>query len=171
MGGSSLCTSHGGGRRCIVDGCDKSAQSSTKFCVKHGGGKKCSHPNCEKVARGRTQFCAAVSVPFVLDGLYCPVEISLAVSGSHSRTVFFPNLVAQHGGGVRCKLAGCNRVAIGKLQLCRAHGGGARPKNGSIGGSSSHLSMLSNPAGATQQPVCQPMTAVNVSVQSEAATV
>jgi hypothetical protein len=29
---------------------------------------------------------------------------------------------------VRCKLEGCNRVAIGKLQLCRAHGGGARPR-------------------------------------------
>lgn len=27
---------------------------------------------------------------------------------------------------MRCKLAGCNRVAIGKVQLCRAHGGGAR---------------------------------------------
>jgi hypothetical protein len=26
-------------------------------------------------------------------------------------------------------------VAIGKLQLCRAHGGGARPKNSSSGGS------------------------------------
>jgi hypothetical protein len=35
---------------------------------------------------------------------------------------------SQHGGGVRCKLEGCNRVAIGKLQLCRAHGGGARPR-------------------------------------------
>lgn len=33
--------------------------------------------------------------------------------------------VVQHGGGVRCKLEGCNRVAIGKAQLCRAHGGGA----------------------------------------------
>jgi hypothetical protein len=30
---------------------------------------------------------------------------------------------------VRCKLEGCNRVAIGKLQLCRAHGGGARPRS------------------------------------------
>ena len=38
----------------------------------------------------------------------------------------------QHGGGVRCKLAGCNRVAIGKVQLCRAHGGGARPKQDTI---------------------------------------
>lgn len=42
-------------------GCDKSAQSATKFCVKHGGGKKCSHAGCIKVARGRTLFCAAVS--------------------------------------------------------------------------------------------------------------
>jgi hypothetical protein len=30
---------------------------------------------------------------------------------------------------VRCKLEGCNRVAIGKLQLCRAHGGGARSRS------------------------------------------
>ena len=62
VGGSNLCTAHGGGRRCSVEGCDKSAQSSTKFCVKHGGGKKCAHTGCEKVARGRTQFCAAVSL-------------------------------------------------------------------------------------------------------------
>ena len=34
----------------------------------------------------------------------------------------------QHGGGIRCKLEGCNRVAIGKAQLCRAHGGGAHSR-------------------------------------------
>ena len=90
VGGSHFCTGHGGGKRCQVPGCDKSAQSSTKFCVKHGGGKKCQHQGCEKVARGKTMFCAA------------------------------------HGGGVRCKLEGCNRVAIGKAQLCRAHGGGSK---------------------------------------------
>lgn len=61
MGGSQFCTSHGGGKRCKVEGCDKSAQSSTDFCVKHGGGKKCQFEGCEKVARGKTQFCAAVS--------------------------------------------------------------------------------------------------------------
>jgi hypothetical protein len=38
------------------------------------------------------------------------------------------SLSPQHGGGIRCKLAGCNRVAIGKMQLCRAHGGGSRAK-------------------------------------------
>ncbi len=61
VGGSLYCTGHGGGKRCSVLGCDKSAQSSTKFCVKHGGGKKCSFDGCKKVARGRTLFCAAVS--------------------------------------------------------------------------------------------------------------
>ena len=30
--------------------------------------------------------------------------------------------MVKHGGGVRCKLAGCNRIAIGKVQLCKAHG-------------------------------------------------
>jgi hypothetical protein len=44
----------------------------------------------------------------------------------------FDRLYLQHGGGVRCKLAGCNRVAIGKVQLCRAHGGGARPKQDTL---------------------------------------
>lgn len=29
---------------------------------------------------------------------------------------------------MRCKLDGCNRVAIGKMQLCRAHGGGSRAR-------------------------------------------
>jgi hypothetical protein len=53
----------------------------------------------------------------------------------------------QHGGGVRCKLAGCNRVAIGKLQLCRAHGGGARPK---------HQSSTSSSAAPPQQQFVPP---------------
>lgn len=29
---------------------------------------------------------------------------------------------------MRCKLEGCNRVAIGKMQLCRAHGGGSKAR-------------------------------------------
>ena len=62
VGGSTFCTSHGGGRRCHVDDCNKSAQSSTNFCVKHGGGKKCQREGCEKVSRGRTQYCAAVRI-------------------------------------------------------------------------------------------------------------
>ena len=45
---------------------------------------------------------------------------------------------------MRCKLAGCNRVAIGKVQLCRAHGGGARSKQESIPSEGVRLPMSSN---------------------------
>ena len=124
VGGSKLCTAHGGGRRCVVEGCDKSAQSSTKFCVKHGGGKKCMHAGCEKVARGRTQFCAAVSLNSKYSLSICPCQTQFKL------ILYLP---LQHGGGVRCKLEGCNRVAIGKLQLCRTHGGGAtRSRNKAV---------------------------------------
>lgn len=120
VGGSQFCTGHGGGKRCQVPGCDKSAQSSTKFCVKHGGGKKCQHPGCEKVSRGRTLYCAAVRYSLCFPfRLYIHMIIE-SFWTNHLLVSYF-----QHGGGVRCKLEGCNRVAIGKAQLCRAHGGGS----------------------------------------------
>jgi hypothetical protein len=28
---------------------------------------------------------------------------------------------ASHGGGVRCRVRECNKLAVGALQLCRAH--------------------------------------------------
>jgi len=35
---------------------------------------------------------------------------------------------AAHGGGVRCKLEGCNKAAVGRQQLCRLHSGTSVPK-------------------------------------------
>ena len=49
VGGSVLCTAHGGGRRCQFQDCTRSAQSSTNFCVRHGGGRKCQVEGCQKV--------------------------------------------------------------------------------------------------------------------------
>merc|ERR1719162_2322699 len=77
-----------GGRRCDAEGCDKSAQSSTKFCVKHGGGKKCSHPECEKVSRGRTQFCAGHG-----GGVRCKL------AGCNRVAIGKIQLCRAHGGG------------------------------------------------------------------------
>ena len=57
VGGCVKCTSHGGGKRCQNEGCTKSAQSGTRFCVRHGGGKKCVVADCSKVARGKTGMC------------------------------------------------------------------------------------------------------------------
>lgn len=49
VGGSQMCTAHGGGKRCSVDGCTKSSQSNTNLCVRHGGGRKCIIEGCVKV--------------------------------------------------------------------------------------------------------------------------
>merc|ERR1719162_2238212 len=81
-----------GGRRCDAEGCDKSAQSSTKFCVKHGGGKKCSHPECEKVSRGRTQFCAGHG-----GGVRCKL------AGCNRVAIGKIQLCRAHGGGANPK--------------------------------------------------------------------
>lgn len=92
---------------------------------------------------------------------------------SHQSSSFGVYCVIQHGGGVRCKLAGCNRVAIGKLQLCRAHGGGARPRNdgGSSSSSNIMLPMPSGPAVPEQLPIFPPPTAMNGFVQADMTTV
>lgn len=51
---------HGGGKRCRIDNCGKSAQGSTDFCKAHGGGKRCTWGSgCEKFARGKSGLCAA----------------------------------------------------------------------------------------------------------------
>jgi len=46
----------------------------------------------------------------------------------------------QHGGGVRCRLESCTRVAVGKQQLCRLHGGGSSKKSSTDSGSLSPTS-------------------------------
>jgi len=33
------------------------------------------------------------------------------------------NFCAAHGGGIRCKVEGCNKAAVGKFQMCRMHAG------------------------------------------------
>lgn len=59
VGGSVMCAAHGGGKKCIADGCTKTAQSPTQFCVRHGGGRKCRIEGCQKVSRGKTGCCAS----------------------------------------------------------------------------------------------------------------
>jgi hypothetical protein len=44
---------------------------------------------------------------------------------------------ASHGGGVRCKLKGCNRLAVSSDQLCRTHSQQQSQLSGGIGTSKS----------------------------------
>lgn len=53
-----LCRGHGGGRRCHVVNCTKSAQSRSTFCWTHGGGKRCEVEGCMR-SRKSKRFCVA----------------------------------------------------------------------------------------------------------------
>ena len=99
-GSTPLCKGHGGGKRCAFDGggiCTKSVHGGTLFCVAHGGGKRCAVEGCGKSARGRTDFCV------------------------------------RHGGGKRCKVDECGKSAQGSTDFCKAHGGGKRCQWGQEG--------------------------------------
>ncbi|KAL0393626.1 UNVERIFIED_CONTAM: hypothetical protein Slati_4328800 [Sesamum latifolium] len=51
MEGPFFCVTHGGGKRCAVPKCTKSARGRTDFCVRHGGGKRCKFEGCGKVLK------------------------------------------------------------------------------------------------------------------------
>ena len=51
------CKRHGGGKRCIEEGCKSGAEGKTDKCVAHGGGKRCIEPDCKASAIGKTDKC------------------------------------------------------------------------------------------------------------------
>mmetsp|Transcript_391 Transcript_391/g.463 ORF Transcript_391/g.463 Transcript_391/m.463 type:complete len:222 (+) Transcript_391:221-886(+) len=116
VGKKMRCKSHGGGRRCQVNGCTNSAVDSDK-CKRHGGGKRCQSSGCTKSAVGTTNFCKMHG-----GGTRCkePGCKNSAVSRK---------LCIRHGGGPRCQVSGCKKGARSPHSYCYAHGGGHRCKS------------------------------------------
>ena len=56
---TKYCSKHGGGPRCQLQGCNKGAISNSSFCRRHGGGPRCQHPNCTEGARTGFNYCLA----------------------------------------------------------------------------------------------------------------
>lgn len=53
-----LCKEHGGGKMCLVEGCNKQAKGVSGICKAHGGGpRNCSKEGCDKTVRGRSSLC------------------------------------------------------------------------------------------------------------------
>ena len=99
--------------------------------------------------------------------LFTPCKKLLSfVSTIITHGTFWFLIMVKHGGGVRCKLAGCNRVAIGKVQLCRAHGGGCRPKNtrGTFSNKKVVLPLVSS--GFTEGTFCVPIIESTIDSQA-----
>ena len=113
-----FCVSHGGGKRCVEDGCESSARSKSDFCKKHGGGKRCKQDGCNNSAVGKTDFCK-------LHGGGNRCKEDGCKSSAQGKTDF----CVSHGGGKRCKEDGCESSAQGKTDFCKSHGGGKRCPN------------------------------------------
>mmetsp|Transcript_16818 Transcript_16818/g.36132 ORF Transcript_16818/g.36132 Transcript_16818/m.36132 type:complete len:373 (-) Transcript_16818:447-1565(-) len=58
QGSSQRCKAHGGGRRCRIESCDRAARDKSELCIRHGGGKRCSIVGCTSSARSGIEHCA-----------------------------------------------------------------------------------------------------------------
>lgn len=111
-GGTPLCISHGGGKRCIIPGCPNAAcgQGRSDRCVRHGGGKRCKFEGCAKGAQGNTDYCIRHG-----GGRRCKFEG--CTKSAQGRTYF----CIKHGGGSRCKFQGCGTSAKWGTDFCSVH--------------------------------------------------
>ncbi|GBG33412.1 Teneurin-3 [Hondaea fermentalgiana] len=111
QGPTAYCISHGGGKKCGRENCDK-LDKGGGFCVSHGGGKRCQVPDCERSAKGPTAHCIAHG-----GGSRCKVNRCAKLDAGKGFCI-------AHGGGKRCSHENCNKAAQGSSGLCKAHGGG-----------------------------------------------
>lgn len=108
------CIRHGGGRRCSVAGCAKSARSSADYCIAHGGGKRCVTEGCKKSSVGPLQLCIAHG-----GGSRC--QHQGCKKASQGKTGF----CIAHGGGRRCQSPDCTLSTQGANNFCKNHMGDA----------------------------------------------
>ena len=111
-------------------GCTKSAQSSTQFCVRHGGGRKCMVEGCSKVGKRRTarslsprprrtefEVCALNMCAMLVfwcvrwTGMFGVGWRALVFQVSRGTT----KLCASHAKTPRCA---CGHVAVSRIASC-----------------------------------------------------
>ena len=80
------CSRHGGGPRCQFPSCNKGAISNSSFCRRHGGGPRCQHPNCSEGARIGYQYCLSHGGynPCSFPSCPCPALHTSAYCRQHS---------------------------------------------------------------------------------------
>ena len=104
------CLKHGGGYRCLVPGCQKSAYS-TKYCSRHGGGPRCQWAGgCGKGAISNSSFCRRHG-----GGRRC--QFPNCTQGSRAGYDY----CLAHGGYTPCTFAQCPCPALHGGQFCRQH--------------------------------------------------
>jgi hypothetical protein len=109
QGATKYCIAHGGGRRCIVEGCTKGARDKS-FCAAHGGGKRCCVEGCIKSAVGGSSLCTGHG-----GGKRC--QMAGCSKSAQSSTMY----CVRHGGGRKCSVESCAKVARGRTNFCAGH--------------------------------------------------
>ena len=99
--GAVLCMSHGGGRRCQEEGCNKFDVGYGK-CLSHGGGRRCMQPECDKSAVSASGLCKMHG-----GSKKCKIEGCTKFAQGSS------NVCVTHGGGRRCRFEGCTKLDQG----------------------------------------------------------
>lgn len=116
--------------KCQSAGCLRNARDGMGLCVSHGGGRRCGSEGCDKLARGRRHkegrewYCAEHGGDKRTRPKASP-EV-----GSEAHAVF-----AAHMGGRRCGHEGCDKSASSASGLCQVHvqwgkRGGSAPLHG-----------------------------------------
>ncbi|CAN0040630.1 unnamed protein product, partial [Hapterophycus canaliculatus] len=100
---------HGGGRRCVAEGCVKTDVGGG-FCVSHGGGRRCQSEGCAKGAQAGGVFCKSHG-----GGRRCRIEGCMTSAQSGADV-----LCIKHGGGKRCMVPGCQKL-VRKNNRCTKH--------------------------------------------------
>ena len=103
------CLRHGGGYRCQVDGCSRSAYS-TRYCSRHGGGPRCQFPSCGKGAISNSSFCRRHG-----GGPRCQHP-----NCNEGARIGYSYCLA-HGGYNPCGFPSCPCPALHTSNFCRQH--------------------------------------------------
>lgn len=122
---SDKCTKHGGGL-CIEPGCKNGGIMRSNWCKKHGGGKRCIEEGCERLADWTPEKmgdkCWIHKIPRCIEpgcieGFSVPAEVNMK-----GEMCFYHKQP-------RCIESGCNKVArhdttkcVGHLDLCAEPG-------------------------------------------------
>lgn len=117
---------------CIRTGCDKTAKKGYDKCMTHINERWCNKDGCDKPAYGKYNKCINhFGIKCVIP--WCDIRIksihthcaihkkTCIVPGCTNNKTMIDNVCVHHGGGRRCDVLGCNKLAINKYERCIDH--------------------------------------------------
>lgn len=126
------CPLHGGCNVCIKPGCIKTIQKGYDICNKHVNERWCNEAGCDKVAYGKYNKCInhfgiKCMIPWCDTRIryidtHCKLHTKTCIVPGCTNNKFVIDIACtEHGGGRRCDVLDCNKLAINKYNKCVDH--------------------------------------------------